>query len=97
MDLVTFPGDGEWLAWLREQAEGALERATGHLDRMRAGATGLDALHAWNDAAIETSNAHAATSLLSAVHPDPALRELAEELEAKVESYLTDMSLDPSL
>jgi len=97
MDLVTFPADGEWLDWLREQAEGALARASGHLDRLRTGAFGTDALTAWNDAAIETGNAHAVTSLLSAVHPDPAVRELAEELEAKVEAFGTDTSLDPRL
>jgi thimet oligopeptidase len=100
MEMLLFPdastSQDQWLAWLRDRVESALARAGRHLDHLRAGgSTGIDALRAWNDAAVETSNALAISSLLSAVHPDPQLRELAEDLEAEVESFLTDTSLDP--
>ena len=51
-------------------------------------------LQVWNDAGIALDNAAAACSLLSVVHPDPAVIGLAEQIELEVQAFRTDLFLD---
>jgi thimet oligopeptidase len=51
-------------------------------------------LERWNDINIALSNALAAASLFQQVHPDAAIRELAEAAEVEGNELVTELSLD---
>ena len=87
--------DTDWKAWLEERGRGQLQVAAvtiGALKDATAGDTAL--LQVWNDASIALHNAFAVASLLSSVHPDPEVVELAEAIEVEAQAFSTDLHLD---
>ena len=51
----------------------------------------------WNDVRISLGRVFATTSLMSAVHPDPAVMEEAERLEIEARAFSTDLYLDAGI
>jgi len=93
IDLPSTP-DG-WTAWLEERGRGSLRTAADEVATLKTAAPGDTAiLQLWNDAAIALANAFAATSLLSSVHPDPEVIELAEAIEVEARRFSNDLHLD---
>jgi len=87
--------DEDWAAWLDERGRGALRTAGDQVATLKTAADGDAAiLQLWNDASISVSNASAVTSLLSSVHPDAAVIELAEAIEVEVRRFTSDLLLD---
>jgi thimet oligopeptidase len=88
------PG-GDWKEWLQRRARDQLRLAGDEVASLKAAEPGDAAiLQLWNDAGIALSNAFAVVSLLSSVHPDPAVVELAEAFELETQSFSTDLYLD---
>jgi len=84
-----------WGGWLDDRARGSLRTAADQvaaLKTARAGDTAI--LQLWNDACISIANASAITGLLSSVHPEAAVIELAEEIEIEVQRFSSDLLLD---
>ncbi|MFL6154842.1 MAG: M3 family metallopeptidase, partial [Marmoricola sp.] len=96
IDLLAMPQDPDgWAPWLEERGRGSLRTAADQIAVLKeAPAEDTAILQLWNDAAISISNAAAVTSLLSSVHPDAALIELAEEIEVEVHRFVSDLHLD---
>ncbi|MGV9675646.1 M3 family metallopeptidase [Nocardia sp. NPDC003482] len=89
----------DWSDWLDEYAHGNLRTATDTLLRIKDG-TARDTravLELWNDADIALRAADSAAGLLAEVHPEPAVRELAEKLTQQVDRVRTDRDLDREL
>jgi len=85
----------DWADWLDERGRGSLRTAGDQIAALKSAPAGDTAiLQLWNDASISVSNASAATSLLSSVHPDAAVIELAEEIEVEVRRFSSDLLLD---
>ena len=84
-----------WTDWLEERGRGSLRTAGDHVAALKTAASGDDAiLQVWNDATTALANAFAVTSLLSSVHPDPAIIDLAESIEAEARRFSSDLHLD---
>ncbi|GHJ60402.1 Zn-dependent oligopeptidase [Nocardioides sp. OK12] len=84
-----------WSSLLEARTAVPLAEAARTADALRAlepGAAG--ALVLWNDLHVALANAFAASSLLSQVHPDPALREAAESAEQDANRFRTALMLD---
>jgi thimet oligopeptidase len=93
IDLPTTP-DG-WTAWLEERGRGSLRTAADEIAALKTAHPGDSAiLQLWNDACIALANTFAATSLMSSVHPDAALVELAEAIEVEARRFSNDLHLD---
>src|SRR5690348_4315165 len=87
--------DEDWADWLDERGRGSLRTAGDQVAALKAAPAGDEAvLQLWNDASISLANASAITSLLSSVHPDAAVIELAEEIEVEVRRFANDLLLD---
>jgi thimet oligopeptidase len=85
----------DWKGWLDERARGQLRLAGDEIATLRTADHGDTAiLQLWNDAGIALSNAFAVVSLLSSVHPDPEVVELAEAIEVEAQAFSTDLYLD---
>jgi thimet oligopeptidase len=96
---IALPETSEgWSAWLEERGRGSLRTAGDHVAALKAAHAGDAAiLQLWNDACIALANAFAATSLLSSVHPDPEVVELAEGIEAEARRFSSDLHLDEAV
>ncbi len=96
LEPLSLPSDPDaWRDWLAERAFGALRTAGDQVAALKtAHPEDTAILQLWNDAAISLANAAAVTSLLSSVHPDPAIIELAEEIEIEVRRFENDLFLD---
>jgi thimet oligopeptidase len=93
--LVLPPVDGDWLAWVRERATTGLIDAGNDVAALKSAPAGDGAiLQLWNDVQIALSGVFALSSLLSAVHPDPAVVEAAESFEIEARRFSTDLYLD---
>ena len=93
ISLPTTP-DG-WADWLQERGRGSLRTAADQIAALKVASTGDTAiLQLWNDASIALANAFAVTSLMSSVHPDPAVVELAEAIEVEARRFSSDLYLD---
>ena len=93
IDLPTTPE--AWRPWLEERGRGSLRMAADEIAALktaRAGDTAI--LQVWNDASIALANAFAVTSLMSSVHPDPEMIELAEAIEVEARRFSSDLYLD---
>jgi thimet oligopeptidase len=91
--LPTTP-DG-WTAWLEERGRGSLRTAADEIAALKTAPAGDTAiLQVWNDACIALANAFAVTSLMSSVHPDVELIELAEAIEVEARRFANDLHLD---
>ncbi len=84
-----------WAGWLDDRARGSLRTAADQVAALKTAHPGDTAiLQLWNDACISIANASAVAGLLSSVHPDAAVIELAEELEIEVQRFSHDLMLD---
>ncbi|KAJ1684620.1 hypothetical protein LUZ63_020375 [Rhynchospora breviuscula] len=93
LEPVALPSD-DWAGWLEERARGELRLAGTQVGALTEAADDAVALEVWNDAMIALGNAFAACSLLSSVHPDAGVVELAEQVEVEARSFSTDLFLD---
>jgi thimet oligopeptidase len=84
-----------WTGWLEERGRGSLRTAADQIAALKTAHPGDTAiLQLWNDAAVAIANTFAATSLMSSVHPDPAMIELAEAIEVDAKRFTSDLFLD---
>jgi len=84
-----------WAGWLDERARGSLRTAADQVAALKTARPGDTAiLQLWNDACVSIANASAVTGLLSSVHPDSAVIDLAEEIEIEVQRFSNDLMLD---
>ena len=91
--LPTSP-DG-WTDWLEERGRGSLRSSADEIAALKTAHPGDTAiLQLWNDASIALANAFAATSLMSSVHPEAELIELAEQIEVEARRFSSDLYLD---
>jgi len=87
--------DEDWAGWLDERGRGSLRSAGDQIAALKVADGGDTAiLQLWNDASISLANASAITSLLSSVHPNAAVIELAEAIEVEVRRFTSDLLLD---
>ena len=87
--------ESDWKGWLEDRARGQLRHAGDAIAALKDATPEDEAiLQVWNDAGIALRNAAAACSLLSVVHPDPAVIGLAEQIELEVQAFRTDLFLD---
>ena len=96
LEPITLPptSDG-WTAWLEERGRGSLRTAADVIAALKVAPSGDEALlQVWNDASVALANAFAATSLMSSVHPDPAVVALAEAIEVEARRFSSDLFLD---
>ena len=84
--------DGDWSGWLAERCGSALARAAELRADLVAGAE--DPLADWNLLGIHLSNGAHAAHLLAQVHPEPGLREEAEQHVVASEKFRTELMLD---
>jgi thimet oligopeptidase len=91
--LPTTP-DG-WSDWLEERGRGSLRTAADRIAALKEAEPGDAAiLQVWNDAGIALANAFSVTSLMSSVHPVPAMIDLAEAIEVEARRFSSDLYLD---
>jgi hypothetical protein len=91
---LSLPVD-DWKGWLEERARGQLRHAGDAIAALKDAAPADEViLQVWNDAGIALDDAAAVCSLLSVVHPDPAVIGLAEQIELEVQAFRTDLFLD---
>ena len=84
-----------WSAWLEERGRGSLRTAADQIAALKDSRPGDTAiLQVWNDASVRLANAFAVTSLMSSVHPDPEVIELAEAIEVEARRFSSDLHLD---
>ena len=96
LEPISLPTSADgWAGWLEERGRGSLRTAADEIAALKAAQPGHTAiLQVWNDACIALANAFAATSLMSSVHPDPAVVELAETVEVEARRFSNDLHLD---
>ena len=93
LDLPT----ADWTGWLTTQVEERLAAVAAGLDEIRAGqVTGAAVLERWNDTDTALRDAGSLASLLSEVHPDDAVRTLAEDLAQRIDEWRRTMTDRPS-
>jgi thimet oligopeptidase len=91
---LSLPAD-DWKGWLEERARGQLRLAGDEIAALKDAAPKDEAiLQVWNDAGVALGNAAAVCSLLSVVHPDPDVVDLAEQVDIEVRAFVTDLLLD---
>jgi thimet oligopeptidase len=85
-----------WSGWLEQRTRGQVAVAAGLAEQLRQSlsADAETILGLWNDLNIALSNAFAASSLLSQVHPETAIRSQAEAAEQEADKFATDLRLD---
>ncbi|MDN5789605.1 MAG: peptidase M3, partial [Micrococcales bacterium] len=95
---LTLPAK-DWLGWLGSRGDEQLATARGRAEALKAAppTEALGALQVWNDVHVGLANAAAVGSLLAEVHPDPVVRERAEEIVQAAQKLDTDLGLDPGL
>ena len=97
-DALALPTD-DWQGWLAARIDAQLAIAAERLVALKDGAprSVADVLELWNDADIALRGASSCAGLLSEVHPDPAVRELAEERTQEISRILTERGQDKVL
>lgn len=87
--------EAAWKDWVPTRCRDQLRVAGETVEALKQAAPGDGAiLQLWNDASIALGNAFAAASLLSQVHPEADVRELAENAEQDAHRFSTDLMLD---
>ncbi len=86
-------GTEAWSSWLATRTTDQLDVARGLVSALKAEKPREAAvlLERWNDLNLALGNAFAASSLVQQVHPDAAVRELAETAELEAHRLLTDL------
>ena len=81
----------------RSGADDQLEEAQQQVGQVKAGSSDAPVvLVAWNKAETAIANAEA-VALWAEVHPDAAVRDLADDLSQQVQKYVTELGLDRDL
>jgi thimet oligopeptidase len=94
LEPLTLPQD-DWAGWLRERGRDQLRRAADQVAALKTATPGDGAvLQLWNDAGTALGNALSVAGVMAAVHPDPAVAGLGEELEAEARRFGNDLLLD---
>jgi thimet oligopeptidase len=95
---LALPTDN-WPDWLAARVDALLQTTRDALDALKDGTqrSAEDVLQLWNDADIALRAAESISSLLSEVHPDEAVRSLAEQRAQDVDRLATDRGLDREL
>lgn len=94
---IDLPGGGDWLAWVAQRCHDQLEEAQQQVGLVKAGSSDAPVvLVAWNKAETAIANAES-VALWAEVHPDAAVRDLADELSQQVQKYVTELGLDRDL
>ena len=94
---LDLPGDGDWHAWVSQRCHDQLEEAQQQVGLVKAGSSDAPVvLFAWNKAETAIANA-GAVALWAEVHPDGAVRDLADDLSQQVQKYVTELGLDRDL
>jgi thimet oligopeptidase len=87
--------DEDWLDWMTERAQGGLSTAAAVIAALKQSPDGDEiVLQLWNDAAIAMADVFALSSLMSVVHPDPAVLAAAEAFQIEARQFSTDLHLD---
>lgn len=90
--------DQDWLPWVEERAATGLAEARAHAARLVEEAPGDPAaLHRWNEVEVALGDVLALTSLMGAVHPDPAVTEAAERREVEARELAGDLRRDDAV
>jgi thimet oligopeptidase len=93
---LALPSEGAYAGWLRDQAEAQLAAVEHHTRRLRtlASADAEVVLQRWNEIHRHLRSVASLASLMTNVHPDAEVRDLAEELEQRAQRVSTDLGLD---
>jgi thimet oligopeptidase len=82
-------------AYFSEATAKAIAACKDGIARLKAGqGSTLERLEAYDEAMAALSDASAAASVVRNAHPDPVIRERADEAEQQLEALATDVSLD---
>ncbi|HEY7043621.1 MAG TPA: M3 family metallopeptidase [Nocardioidaceae bacterium] len=98
--LVLPTDDDGWHDWLVSRCDDQLARARSLVERLRETDRDADArqvLEIWNLVSMALSNAFAASSVMSNVLPNEALRTQAEAAMQEAQKLSTDLTLDAEL
>ena len=81
---------------MRDRGEAQLIAAQHHVERLRTleGAPADEVMQRWNEIARQLRSVASLASLMTNVHPDEAVRDLAEDLEQRAQRASTDLGLD---
>ena len=95
---LELPRD-DWSAFLGQRFRAELNRAQELLDALKDGTTrtAAEAIAIWNDSDIALGNASGVCGVLAQMHPDEAVRTLAEQGEQEVARFGTERGLDREL
>jgi thimet oligopeptidase len=95
---LVLPADG-WSDWLAGRVDVLLQTTRDLLDELKDGTArdAVEVLGLWNAADIALRGADSTTGLLSEVHPDQAVRTLAEQRAQDIARLRTDRGLDRGL
>jgi thimet oligopeptidase len=94
---LVLPSDpDEWEPWLRTRVDDHLTEARRLADLIKTDppATSVDVLRVWNDLHVALGNAFGTVGVFQQVHPESAIRELAESAEQDVHRFATELSMD---
>jgi thimet oligopeptidase len=100
IEMTAFPGlEQPWTDWLSERVDTALVTTRDRLDTLKDGTarTSAEVLELWNQADVALDGASALVGAFAEVHPDEAVRTIAEEREQEISRLRTDRSLDRAL
>jgi thimet oligopeptidase len=99
-DALYLPADAaSWPSWLETTARESLERAQTLIASQKDGTTRTAelVLELWNDADIALRAADSIAGLFAEVHPDPSVRELAENQSQELARVQTERTQDREL
>jgi thimet oligopeptidase len=102
-DFVEFPASDapgpQWARWLDARIDSGIESVEQGLAQLKDGSDRDDeaVFTIWNDVDVALGNATSLASVLSEMHPDEAVRTLAEDRAQQLSSIETDRSLDREL
>jgi thimet oligopeptidase len=89
----------DWASFVAERCDASLDRGRALVDELKDGhpRDAVATLTLWNDANIALDNAFSLVSLVTQIHPDEAVRTLAEDREQEAHRLATDIGLDRDL
>jgi thimet oligopeptidase len=98
MQPLALPTDN-WGDWLAGRVDALLDRVREVVAQLKDARprSAAEALELWDETDLALSDAESVTSLLSEVHPDVAVRTLAEQRAQDVDRVRTDRDLDRAL
>ncbi len=100
LEPIALPKNpADWPAFAVEQGRTGLATARSAVERLKDGTprTAEESLKIWNTGEAAAGGAAEFSELFSEVHPDPAVREIAEETTQDVTAFLTARGQDRAL